>query len=125
MMNPFSDSLTQKENLLKAFEMLLDGATYAEVAERFGCSRQNVHAKFSPIMPRNREPRTVFPGLNRWLRFHRLTRAEFARLLGVPTTTMYYALDGRTSINKEMIDKILAYTGMKYEEMTATEEVPE
>ena len=117
--------LTNKANLLKAFEMLLDGATYAEVAEIFGCTRQNVHRKFSPIMRKNKDPRTVFPGLNRWLYTHRLTKAEFARLLSVPTSTMYYALDGRTEIRKDLIDKILAFTGLTYEEMTAEEEVSE
>jgi hypothetical protein len=34
-------------------------------------------------------------------------------------------LVGRTKIRKDLIDKILAFTGLTYEEMTAEEEVSE
>ena len=57
-----------------------------------------------------------YPVIESYIIEHNLSLREFARLCGVPSSTMCRLLKGDTEPSKSTIDKILAVTGLSYEE---------
>ena len=57
-----------------------------------------------------------YPVIEIYMIKHSLSLREFARRCGVPSSTMCRLLKGDTEPSKITIDKILAVTGLSYEE---------
>ena len=57
-----------------------------------------------------------YPSIKKYMAGHNLSLREFARRCGVPSSTMCRLLNGQTEPSKSTIDKILAVTGLSYEE---------
>lgn len=104
------------------------GMTYREIAAKYGVSHQAVAQvcgkrdvnRFKPYS----EEDVVYPNLRRWLNDNKITRREFSIRMGnVGYGTSAVALSdwfkGKNYPTKKVIDKMLAVTGLTYEEMWA------
>ena len=102
------------------------GMTHAEIAKKYGVSRQTVSQACARHCPGHFKPYTadevVYPNLRRWLNENKVGRSEFARRLGNVSTGTSYQLvcdwfRGKNYPIKKSIDKILSVTGLTYEEL--------
>lgn len=57
-----------------------------------------------------------YPAIEKYMKDHNSSLREFARRCGIPSSTMCRLLKGDTEPYKSTIDKILAETGLSYEE---------
>ena len=57
-----------------------------------------------------------YPSIEKYMTNHNLSLREFARQCDMPSSTMCRLLKGDTEPSKITIDKILAVTGLSYEE---------
>lgn len=66
-----------KEMKLKAFEMRLDGATYREIADKFGVSVESIHRTLTSEVHNRNGTRSslncIYPALRDWAREHQLS----------------------------------------------------
>ena len=103
------------------------GLTYKEIAERYGCSEQNVQqvlAKenkkfFHPF----KEKQVVYDGLRKWLNENKVSVSELIRRKygyingGNAAYYMTDRLSGKTRLNMDDIEFFLTLTGKTYEEL--------
>lgn len=102
------------------------GMTYQEIADKYGVSRQAVASacaqrgmgRFRPYTAKD----VVYPNLRRWLNENQVSRGEFARRMDrvpVSETTQQVSewFRGTVYPAKRSIDKMLAITGLTYEEL--------
>lgn len=103
-----------KEQKIEAYAMLLDGCTLQEIGDKFGVSRQRIQQ----IFPNNRceNFNYIYPNIVRWMRENRVPAARFAESVGVVAGTFSTWMRGLYDPKKYYIDRILAITGMTYEE---------
>lgn len=103
------------------------GLTYKEIAERCGCSTQNVQQTLSRsdkkyFHPFN-EKQVVYDGLRQWLNRNKMTIAELIRRkYGYRNggNSHYYMTDrlsGKVKMNMDYIEFFLKLTGKTYEEL--------
>jgi predicted transcriptional regulator len=96
--------------------MLLDGATYKEVGEKFCLTHQRIQQMFPGVNRIGRRYKCVYPNIKRWIDENHITQPVFAEMVGVCSATIHHYLSGKRELNKKTIDKILEVTGMTYEE---------
>lgn len=107
------------------------GMKYKDIAAKHGVCYQTVaqacasfcRARFTEHKPES----VVYPNLRRWMNDNKITKAEFVRRMGkVPRSETLAPLSdwlrGDYYPSKKNIDKMLAVTGLTYEELFATEE---
>ena len=107
------------------------GLTFQEIADKYGVSRQCVAkacanycpARFIPID----EYRCIYPNVRKWMNDNKVSVAELVRRLGLggyseSQVRMRNYLDGYSDPPKKTIDKLLAITGLTYEEFFEREE---
>ena len=103
-----------------AKEMLDNGSTYKEVGERFGVSRQRIHALFPSSSKRARHQKWefcyIYPNVNKFMKENKISLMEFHRQTGVHYNQLHKIFYGEMNPRKATIDKLLNYTGMTYEE---------
>lgn len=102
------------------------GMTYREIAAKHGVSHQRVQQactgkrgpKFKPYKPEE----CIYPNLRRWLNENEVNRSEFVRRMGfevignrLPETAKWFT--GKGYPTKKSIDRMLAVTGLTYEEL--------
>lgn len=110
------------EEKKKAFGMLVDGATYQEVADELGVSKQYVHHEFGSYFNRNFNRKCTeaekykYIGIRDFLVENNLNATKFAKAVGTNSGYMIKILQGVNNPSKKMIDKILKFTGLSYEE---------
>jgi hypothetical protein len=102
------------------------GMKYREIAEKHGCSYQNV-AQACSVMDENHfrllsEDDVVYPNLRRWMNENKVNRTEFSRRLGRGYPSNNHGavstwLSGKCFPQKRTIDKIIEMTGLTYEEL--------
>lgn len=107
------------------------GKTYQEIAEQYGVSYQTVAAAIGRRSPGHfrvyTKKNVIYPNLRNWLNDNKVCRNEMLRRMGltqsgksVDRLNCYFRGDAYP--NKQNIDKMLAVTGMTYEELFAREE---
>lgn len=104
--------------------MIVDGATYQEVADKFGVSRQYIHKVVDGFWESKhsvRKSKCIYPNIHAWLKRNRMTQGEFGTKIGVHQGHIWRLLSGTTKLTKDRIDQILEITGMSYEEAFKTE----
>lgn len=115
---------TRKADLYVADRMA--GMTYAAIAKKYGVSRQAVNmacAKYTPgHFKEITNERCVYPYLRKWINENKVVTSEFIRRLGLLPVTRNYGrvyryLSGKGYPTKPVIDKILAVTGLTYEQL--------
>jgi predicted transcriptional regulator len=104
------------EQRVEAYKMLLDGATYREVGEKFGLTHQRIHQIFSGQISKVKKYACIYPNIRRWIVENHITQPVFAEMVGVCPAAIHHYLSGKREPNKKTIDKILEVTGMTYEE---------
>lgn len=67
-------------------------------------------------MATNKNTRSVFPGIHRWLWKNNTSIRELSARMNVNVMTLHQWLHGNREIRKSAIDKLLRVTGMTYEE---------
>lgn len=108
-----------KQQKLKAFEMLLDGFTYAEIAKEFDTSRQNIQQAISTAGGA-KKPREsiIYPNLKRWLKENNYSVSMLSTDIGFKSSNiapLYKKLRGESPIPIYLARKIMALTGMSFE----------
>ena len=108
------------------------GKTYTEIAAEFGVSRQAVHqvcARYEPNKFKTITPeKCVYPMWRSWMNENRVSRSEVLRRMGVEPSASNAArlrgyMCGDTYPSKPTIDKLLAVTGLTYEQLFTTDAV--
>lgn len=101
------------------------GMTYQQIADHFGISYQAVAQTLAKYNPNKfcfvRPSGCVYTGLRNWMNKNKVGISEFVRRCGVENcycnkNRMVGYLSGKTDPPKRTIDKILAVTGLTYEE---------
>jgi plasmid maintenance system antidote protein VapI len=114
-----------KKDKADAYFLRLNGCSVEEIAQRFGVSKQRI----SQILPRfdrsfqktRNSDRCIYPVIKKYLLDNRLTYRRFAIICGLHPNSLYRNLVGDCDFSKRTIDKILAVTGMTYEQAFSTE----
>ena len=103
-----------------AKEMLDNGSTYKEVGERFGVSRQRIHALFPSSSKRARHKKWefcyIYPNVNKFKKENKISLRRMCKETGLYHNSLHKVLYGEQNPSKTTIDKLLNYTGMTYEE---------
>lgn len=116
-----------REEKIKAFEMSLDGATYQEIADTFGVTRQYIEQGLTRKAWRApKKYECVFPTLKNWLLERRMSIPWFNVNAKVckHNNTLRHKLDGKFEFTMSEIESILTFTGMTFEEIFGREEFP-
>lgn len=104
------------------FAMRLNGATYAEISERYGISRQRVEQILHNPGENGRGPRRrnrKYPNLDKWIRENNNKATDLADKLGININTLNGWLKGYREPKVSSIKKVLSFTGMTFEEAFA------
>jgi len=102
---------------LRAELLRIDGKNTREIAAILGVPEEEVELN----KPRRYKKSiigveaSVFPELDAYMHFHRMTRMEFSERCGISYSTMLDILISDFPPSKKNIDKILAATGLTYE----------
>lgn len=114
-----------KEQKVEMFSMRLDGATYEEIAEKFGISKQRVN-QIIHKEPKNRciEKKCIYSGLADYFASNGLSARQFFEKIQFETsyTSFMRKLKGTSIFTLPEIKKILLYTHMSFEECFAMKE---
>ena len=107
------------DEMKKGLCMIVDGASYQEVADELGTTRQNVQQTYKYLFDNKmavREGSCVYPNIYKWLKTNRVSKAEMARRMGISNPQFSRILSAKGTTTKERIDQILEITGLTYEE---------
>ena len=114
-----------REQAIEAFTMRVDGYTYQEIANKFGISRECVQQKLRREINGNKSisKNCIYPGLVNWMRGKGFSAFELNKKAGICKNiqAFYNRLYGRTGWEMDEIKKILAFTGLTFDEAFATE----
>lgn len=111
------------EQKLDALKILIEGATYREVAKKYGVSVQYIFQLFSPILGKRGEGKRI-KGV-KYKKFYDFivekyeSVNKFCKKTGIANNSMSDMLKGKNGMTKMYIDKIIKETGLKYEEIFA------
>lgn len=110
--------MTRTERL-KAFEMRLDGASWAAIGTALGYDASSVRLDLnSCVTTPPKKTRCCYPALQAVVdrRFNGSTKA-FAEYCGLGANTVYYIFSGKThNPQKHIVDAILLGSGLPYDE---------
>lgn len=105
------------EDRVKAYEMRLQGYTLQEIADRFHVSRQRIQVLLpGKVEERNLNFKVVYPNLRTFFKEHEVLEKDLSQALGVSDAAVRKWMKGADCMTKSGIDKLLAFTGMTYEE---------
>lgn len=116
-----------RERIMEMFGMRLDGATYQEIADKYGITRQRVHALIGE--PKNTRVRNldfvVYIGLRKWMEENDISLSMFTKMIkgaGVSSSRMKDKLQGKCAFTLKEIIKIVNETGVSFEELFMQEQ---
>lgn len=114
-----------KEQKIEAYAMRLNGVSLQEIADKFGVSKQYIQQTLPTEQLRSRRRhfirKPIYPNLETWLFKRGISNKDFAAMIEVSISTTGRIVSGSQNMSKSTIDKILAVTGMTYEEAFAKE----
>lgn len=100
------------------------GMTAADIAKKYGVSRQAVHQAVGRYDPRAfvmvRREQCVYPKWREWMNEHKVSKAELLRRMGFggcASTNLSRYMRGKGYPNKEYIDRLIRATGLAYEQL--------
>ena len=107
-----------KEERLKAFQMRLDGETWADIGKTLGYAHNTVQQDLKMVVcgePWN--VNCVYPSIKKIIiRDYGGSIAAFSRACGISNTSLYYTLTGRGKPSYRTALAIMATTGLTYTE---------
>lgn len=106
---------------VEAYRMRLEGHSLQEIGDKFGVTRERIRQILScrekvRSTSRCNYSSWVFPGIAEYAKSHRLSLRGLSKKAGMPFSTVYNIISGKSVPSKSAIDKILESTGMTYEE---------
>jgi len=121
-----------KEDVIVMFTMRVNGSTLDEIGKKFGVTRERVRQILAantkdPVTKGMKESagcKCIYPALADWMITNCCPAYKMCKETGLckTVTTLYYKLQGRNPFNIVEIKKLLAYTGMTFEEAFGTGE---
>lgn len=109
-----------REQLIEAFTMKIDGYSYQFIADKFGCTKQNIQDVFMRYI-KNNNFKCAYPAIKKWMIENNVSLSEMYVLLGhnASNNTQYVRkkLSGKQNFNGEEIDKLIYITGIPYEQL--------
>lgn len=116
------------EQILEMVSMRLKGASVREIKQKTGASDKDIKDYIPRALAYSKNAKVdraiskiVYPALRDWMVAHNYTMTTAAKLGKMNVTSFENALYGGNPI-KENIDKILAVTGLNYEQAFKREE---
>lgn len=99
-----------------AFEMRANGATYKEIGNALGCSRQNAQYIVSrgPAQLR-RLKKTIYPNIALAAQEFDLGKVDIAESLGICVDSLAAKLSGKRQFSKSEIDDLISLLDKPYE----------
>ena len=104
---------------LNVVRMRLEGSTLQEIADEYGCSKQNIDRLLYSIysIHGNKVSKNIaFPELKEWMIEHNCTVSKMARNTGINYQTLYTSLVGRNKPSIKTINAVLDYTGLTFQQ---------
>lgn len=107
------------------------GLTYAEIAQKYGVSRQNVCMACCKSNPArfqyHGKEKIIYPNLRNWMNNNKISMNEMLRRLGLGVSyknaqRLRGNFGGKTQPRKLTIDKLIEITGMPYEQLFMTDQ---
>lgn len=122
--------MQSKENVMKMFEMRLEGKTLEEIGQHFGVTRQRIYQildyKIEKARAGRKISKCVFPGIANWLYKNETTLKELCEGVNCMCGTAFYQkMHGEKELKMSQIKAILAFTGMTFEEAFGEQFKPE
>lgn len=113
------------EEKRKAAELYAAGKSMEEIAKELNYCRATISRNLpSGMARRGRKAKgIIYPYIEKWMQVNNVSIAELnRRMFGNNNPHMFMILHGKIMPNKVTIDKILAETGLTYEEAFRTAE---
>ena len=118
--------MTRQERI-KAFTMRIDGANWSEIGRELGYSSTAVKSDLQAcVQSIPHQVTCIYPRIRKIIvdDFGGSARA-FAIACGTTPNRMYHYLSGRGTLNKSIVETILTFTGLTYDEAFTREEEPQ
>lgn len=111
-----------KEKAVEMFKMRLDGATYQEIADKYGLTRQRVHSLIGS--PKKTSLKTfdyiVYKGLKTWMEENEISIAGLTRIITKTATSSGRTkskLEGKVQFKLDEIISIMKESGLSFEQL--------
>lgn len=121
--------MRNKQDVMKMFEMRLDGKSIEEIGRHFGCTKQNVYLilsrRINNVSCEKRLSKCVFPGIVNWINEKGTTLYKLNDSINCMCQNSFYnKMHGKNAFTLPEIKAILAYTGLTFEEAFGEEIKP-
>lgn len=106
------------EQKIEMFKMRVEGVPLVEIGEKYGVSKQAVQQMLGGIIhtPREASRKCAYPSLKKWCADHEMSFRQLAIKAHITPQSIYGKLSGLVGFSQGQIDRILALTGLTYEE---------
>lgn len=107
------------EKTMDVVRMRLEGKSLQQIADKYGCSRQNIELALKRISaPKESKglKACAYAGLRAWLHANNCTMRKLSMDLGIHYGTMLNYLHGQRAMKIGTINAILDYTGLSFEQ---------
>lgn len=115
-----------KQEVVTMFAMRLDGYTLQEIGEHFGVTRERIRQilESSVKSPKANGCKCIYPGLRTWFITSGTSAYRMHKEVGIGkgVTPLYNRLSGEKQFTLQEIKKLLAYTGLTFEEAFGEED---
>lgn len=114
------------EKLLHIVMMRMEGKSLQQIANYYGCTRQNIEQILSRLCE---SPKTImsrrnciYAGLREWLADKNCSVNSLAKSTGIKQPTLSCYLSGKSQIKIDCIKAILEHTGLTFEQAFCEEQ---
>lgn len=107
--------MTRQEKII-AFTMRIDGASYQQIGDKLGYSKQCVSDTLKrSIKEHDIRMRCVYPAVGQWMNRNRMNGSKIAEKLCYNHSTVYQYLNGCTEPSKFFREALAKLTGISEE----------
>lgn len=115
----------KREDIVKAFEMRMEGKALQEIGDHFGVSREYIRQvlQFNVNGHKRGIADSIYPNITKWALENNMSAYQLNNEIGLcrHVHAFYAKLRGKTRFSVDDIRKIMDYTGMSFEEVTFTQ----
>lgn len=105
-----------REDIITAFAMRIDGATYEAIGNHFGVSKQYIHEVLGAPKKGAKIKNCIYPAIADWLDAVRITESECAKACKMSLSSFQLKLSGKRQFKISEIRELLSFSGMTFEE---------
>lgn len=114
--------MENKERAVEMFKMRLDGATYQEIADKYGVTKQYVHALLntSPQSKAKNLDYVVYKGLREWMQENHISILALHKIINPASSASGRTKDkliGKTSFKLRDIIRIVQESNLTFEQL--------